>query len=138
MTSRGTEVVLATLLDSPDRWWYLHELARHLGRPASSLQKPLAALSAAGVILRRPDGNRVYYAPDPESPILPELRGLLRKTVGLLGILKAALRPLEDDIVVAFVHGSVARGNEASEKRFVTEPTSPEEEWLVVEHPELF
>ncbi len=114
LISRGTEEVIATLVENTERWWYLRELARHLGRSASSIEKPLAALVRAGVLRRRRDGNRVYYAPNPESPILPELRGLVRKTVGLVGIVKEALRPFEDRIAVAFVYGSVARGEEAA------------------------
>jgi hypothetical protein len=41
------------------------------------------------VLTVRKDGNRLYYIVDAGSPILPELRGLLAKTSGLVGVLRA-------------------------------------------------
>ena len=41
-----------------------------------------------------------------------ELKSLLMKTAGLTDVLRTALAPLADHIDVAFVHGSIARGNE--------------------------
>jgi predicted nucleotidyltransferase len=96
----------------PDRWWYLSDLAKHLEVSPSSLQRELALLSTAGILLRRRDGNRVYFQADSACPLLPELQGLLLKTVGLVDVLREELEPVTDRITWAFVYGSVARGEE--------------------------
>jgi uncharacterized protein len=107
ITSRTTQALLAATVLLPERRWYLSDLARHLGRRPSSLQEPLAALVAADILSRERDGNRVYFRANPDCPLLPELQGLLAKTVGLVGVLHNALDPLRDRLDVAFVHGSV-------------------------------
>jgi uncharacterized protein len=107
-------VLSATLLD-PDRWWYAADLARHLRLRPSSLQRELSALTGAGILRARREGRMVYYQPDPQCPILPELRGLMLKTAGLVDVLRDALAPLADRIDCAFVYGSIARGQERSD-----------------------
>jgi predicted nucleotidyltransferase len=67
-----------------------------------------------GILRRRRDGNRIYYSSDPACPFLGELRGILLKTVGLVDIVKEALEPFEDLIEVAFIYGSMARGEESA------------------------
>jgi predicted nucleotidyltransferase len=108
------ERILAIVLLRPEREWYRSELARELGVGASSLQRPLAALAASGIVRVRQDGNRVYYRAETESPLFPELRGLLAKTSGLVDVLKEALKPAGAKVRVALVYGSVASGEETS------------------------
>jgi len=109
------QAILAATLPRPSHWWYLADLARHLGVPSSSLQRELAALVESGVLRRRRDGNRVYFQPDPECPFMAELRGLIVKTAGLVDVVREALAPVADRIRWAFVYGSVARGEERSD-----------------------
>jgi predicted nucleotidyltransferase len=108
LLSKTTQGLLAATLLQPERSWYLSDLAKHLGRRPSSLQAPLACLATAGILRRHKDGNRVYYQANPECPFFPELQGLLAKTVGLVDVLRETLAPLEKQIAVAFVHGSIA------------------------------
>jgi predicted nucleotidyltransferase len=107
--------ILATTLMQPERWWYLSDLARHLGLHHASLQRELARLAGAEILLVRRDGNRVYYQANVDSPVYPELRGLLAKTAGIVDVLRDALLPHSNDIVAAFVFGSVASGTERAE-----------------------
>jgi predicted nucleotidyltransferase len=106
------QAVLATTLMDPAREWYLSDLARHLKVPPSSLQRELASLVEAGILRRRQDGNRAYYRAETESPIFGDLHGLLLRTAGLRDVLAASLKRFQDRIAVAFVYGSVARGDE--------------------------
>ena len=71
-------------------------------------------LAAAGVLISRRSGNRVYYQANKESPFYPELQGVLVKTSGLVWILKDGLEEFGERIAVAFVYGSVAIGEEVS------------------------
>lgn len=108
------ERILGITLLHPERAWYRSELARELEVAVSSLQRPLAALVEAGTLRSRQDGNRVYYQADTESPLFPELRGLLAKSSGLVDVLKEALKGFVPRIRFAFVYGSIASGAETS------------------------
>ena len=114
LINKTTQGLLAATVLQPDRCWYLSDLASHLRRRPSSLQTPLAALVSAGILSRRKEGNRVYFQANPDCPFLPELEGLMAKTVGLVEVLREALVPLTDRLDVAFVHGSVARSSEGA------------------------
>src|SRR5437764_82523 len=81
--------VLAETVLHPEREWYLSDLAAQLRVGPSSLQRTLKKLVRAGILRRREDGNRVYYRCDPACPILDELSGILRKTVGIAEPLRA-------------------------------------------------
>jgi len=107
--------ILATLLLYPEREWYFRDLAKHLGLQPSSLTRELRNLVTGGILRRREDGNRVYYQAEPACPFLPELRGLMLKTAGLVDVLRELLGPFESRIVSAFVYGSIARSEELSE-----------------------
>ncbi|MDY0166190.1 MAG: hypothetical protein RBS80_06575 [Thermoguttaceae bacterium] len=107
--------VLAATVMHPDRWWFHADLARHLGVPPSSLQRELQSLVEAGILIRREEGKHVYFKPDPNCPVLPELQGIMTKTLGLVDVLRAAMAPFQDAIRVAFVYGSIARSEELSE-----------------------
>ena len=68
----------------------------------------------AGILRCERDGNRVYYQPDPMCPFLKELQGVFVKTAGLADVLREALARFSGQIEVAFIHGSVALGQETS------------------------
>jgi predicted nucleotidyltransferase len=105
------EVLFAMLLH-PQKTWYLSQLSRHLHAAPSHLHRELAALVAAGILSRRVEGRQTYFAANPDCPLLPELTGLLRKTMGAPAVLAKALSPLRSKIRCAFIYGSLARGTE--------------------------
>jgi predicted nucleotidyltransferase len=106
-------VLSATLLQ-PGRWWFMSELARYLKTTPSSLQRELESLVTAGLLERRQDGRRNYVRANSASPLFADLRGLIEKTRGLVPALTAALKPLGGRIELAFLYGSIARGEEHS------------------------
>lgn len=107
--------VLGLIMNAPDRWWYLSELASALRISPSSLQRELDSLTAAAILLMRRDGRRTYYKANEESAIYPELRGLLRKTTGIAQEVASALAPLKQRTALALLYGSVARGEERAD-----------------------
>lgn len=107
-------VLSATLLQ-PKRWWFLTELAAHLGVTPSSLQREMELLAQAEILLHRKDGRRTYYKANPESPLYPELRGLMEKTTGIVPALKDLVNEFDEQIEIALLYGSVARGSERAE-----------------------
>lgn len=107
--------VLAATVMHPEKWWFLADLARHIGVPPSSLQREMDSLVQAGVLLRRQEGKQVYFKPDLNCPILGELQGIMTKTLGLVNVLRETLDSFKESIKVAFVYGSFARSEEISE-----------------------
>jgi DNA-binding transcriptional ArsR family regulator len=107
--------ILAALLVQPDKTWYVSELARRMGVPSSSLQRELRDLTAAGILKTHRQGRMVYFQANSDSPIFPDLRGLLLKTAGLVDVLAEVLKPLVAKMRIAFVYGSVASGSEQSD-----------------------
>jgi len=106
-------VLSATLLQ-PEHWWFMTELARHLNTTPSSLQRELESLVSVGLLLRRQNGRRTYFKANADSPLFRDLRGLLDKTSGIVPTLKSALTRFDERIELAFLYGSIARGEEHS------------------------
>lgn len=106
------QAVLTSTLLQPERWWYLSELARFVRTMPSSLQRELSSLVQAGILETRVEGRRVYFRAERRSPIFNDLSNLLEKTSGVATTLREALAPHTDGIKLAFLYGSVARGEE--------------------------
>ncbi len=104
--------VLSLLLLHPGTDYHVRELARQTHTAAGTLHKELARLAAAGLLLRKQQGNQVRYRANQLCPIFPELAGLLRKTTGAAEILTSALTPLQPPLALIF--GSVASGTETA------------------------
>jgi uncharacterized protein len=109
---RTRRAVLALLYGHADEEFYLREIIRAAGVGQGSMQRELEKLVGSGLVLRRAQGRQVYFRANSDSPVYKELRGLLLKTAGVADVLREALTPLAARIVVAFVYGSVARGDE--------------------------
>jgi len=92
---------------------HLRELQRRVGLSVGAVRQDLGKLAKMGLVTRRRDGNRVYFAANEKHPLRPEIRGLVLKTIGLADALARALK--HDGIRCAFVFGSVASGTEGAE-----------------------
>ncbi|MHB1816099.1 MAG: nucleotidyltransferase domain-containing protein [Steroidobacteraceae bacterium] len=104
--------VLSLLLLRPDESFYVREIGRLTGVPTGPLHRELKALAESGLLARSVSGNQVRYQASRDCPIFPELAGIFRKTAGLADVLRESLSPLGDEVVLAFVFGSVAQGKE--------------------------
>lgn len=104
------QAVMGLLLLRPDERFHLRQVVRLVGAGVGAVQRELKALVAMGVVLREQSGRQVYFQANRQSPIYPELQGLLLKTSGVAGVLRAVLAPVEMRIKAAAVFGSVAKG----------------------------
>jgi uncharacterized protein len=104
--------VLALLYGAPDETRFVRQIARQVDTSVGTVQRELNLLADAGLIKRSTVGNQVFYQANQEHPEYPELRALLAKTAGVFQMLKTALASLSSRIDLAFVYGSVARGEE--------------------------
>ena len=83
------------------------DLAARAGTSLGGAHKEVERLEAAGLVRSTRVGRTRLVEPDQTSPLYPELRGLLVKTVGPVPLLRAALSDI-DGISEAFVYGSWA------------------------------
>ncbi|HAM44951.1 MAG TPA: ArsR family transcriptional regulator [Propionibacteriaceae bacterium] len=102
--------ILGWLLGHSDESFYLRQIVRSTGAALGAAQRELEQLTGAGLLLRTVQGQQVYFQANREAPIFPELQGLFAKTAGLTNLLREALAPLGERVLVAFVFGSAARG----------------------------
>lgn len=106
--------VLTLLYGQAHRSFYLTEIVRRTGAGRGAVQRELTRLTHAGLLTRTPDGQQVYFRANEKAPAFLELKGLIRKTSGIVEVLRAALEPLAGRIEAAVVYGSVARGDETA------------------------
>lgn len=105
--------LLAVLCMHAGQWFHLRELER-LTAAASvgSIKKELDQLVSVGLLKVRKVGNQTQFCANEHHPVYPELSGLIRKSIGLVDVLRTALTPIATQIQVAFVFGSMAQGTE--------------------------
>jgi len=103
--------ILALFLLSPDRKFYVRELARKIGGNINSVRRELQKLESIGLLKSERVGNLKYYVVDKKMPIYQELKSIFLKTEGLGKVIKENLSGL-GEVKLAFIYGSFARGEE--------------------------
>jgi len=104
--------ILGLLFSHTRETFYLRQIVRASGYGLGPVQRELKLLADAGIIRRAVRGRQVYFQANPECPIFPELKSLMIKTTGIGDILRVALAPIAGQIKIAFIYGSLARGEE--------------------------
>lgn len=99
--------ILAAVLLNPDQEESLTGLARRADGSLAAVQREVDRLERAGVVRSRKMGNTRLVGATPDSPLEPELSGLVLKAFGPTIVLSAALRAVPD-VSRAFVFGSWA------------------------------
>ena len=92
---------------------YMREIERISGFAIGTIQGELKKLSNLDLVLKEIDGNRTYYRANKNHPLYDDIHNMVRKTTGLVDVLKKALDA--KNIKFAFVFGSFARGEENAE-----------------------
>ena len=110
LSSRARAEIFRLLLSGTREELHVREIERRSGLNDSTLRQELRKLVRLDLVQSRKDSNRVYYRAKSENPLYPEIYNLVLKTSGLSDVLESALR--DKRIRVAFVFGSVARGEE--------------------------
>lgn len=110
---KSRRAVLGLLYGHADQSFYVRQIVRSVGLGQGTVQRELARLAAAGILSQRHEGNQVYFQANPQSPVFPELKSLVVKTMGVGDVLQFGLQKLASRINVAFVYGSLASGKES-------------------------
>ena len=112
--SKVQQRVLGIFFSQPSARYQLSQIIALANSGRGAVQRELERLLRAGILHQSVVGGRKLYEANRQSPIFEELRSLILKTVGLLEPLTKALQPLSKKIEVAFVYGSVAKGEDSA------------------------
>ena len=112
LSSRARAEIFRLLLSGTGGELHVREIERRSGLNDSTIRQELRKLVRLDLVQSRRDSNRVYYRAKTENPLYPEICNLVIKTSGLADALKSAL--VDKRIRVAFVFGSIARGDETA------------------------
>ncbi len=113
ITSKAKRSVLRLILMNPDRTFYIREIARLTGEPLNAVRRELGYLEKAELVKSHREGTLKHYSVNKEFPFYTELKKIIYATVGLGDYLTAKL-PNPEQIELAFIYGSVARGEETA------------------------
>lgn len=106
--------VLGLLFGQPDRDFQMTEVIELAGSGRGAVQRELERLTEAGLLVANINRGRKTYQVNRDAPIFTELYSIIVKTVGLIDPLKTALIRYRNKIDVAFVYGSVAKGEDTA------------------------
>ncbi|HEX6097823.1 MAG TPA: nucleotidyltransferase domain-containing protein [Thermoanaerobaculia bacterium] len=113
--SRTQQRVLGILYGDPDRSCFATEIFERARAGRGAVQRELERLADSGLVSVTRVGNQKHYRANPNAPIFSELRSIILKTSGLAQPVADAIAPLAKKIDVAFIYGSVARGEAHAE-----------------------
>lgn len=112
LLGKTRRAVFALLFCHSDQPYYLRQIARAVGAGQGAVQRELARLVRAGLVVRTRQGSQVFFQANREAPVFEELRGLMVKTAGVADVLRAVLTDVSNRIEAAFIYGSMAQGTE--------------------------
>ena len=110
--SRVRDRILLEFFLRPGTRLHVREMARRVGASPPAVSEELRRLAELGVLRTEPVGRSLVYFVDERSPLVPELRGLVQKTIGVPALLQQALDGLEG-VEGAYIFGSHASGRES-------------------------
>ena len=99
--------VLGVLFCNHERSFAASEIISLAGTSAASVERELARLESADLVLVRRVANHKHFQANNAAPTFNELRMLVLKTSGVADVLRVALANKEKKIRAAFVYGPV-------------------------------
>jgi predicted nucleotidyltransferase len=106
--------VLGLLYGNPEQSFYANEIVRLADMGRGTVRRELERLVSAGLLSVTRTGNQHHYKANPENPVYQELLAIVRKTFGIADVIQAELVPVNEQIDLAFIYGSVARGEDTA------------------------
>lgn len=107
--SRVRARLLGWVFTHPGEQFSVRQLAAAVGEDPTQVSRELSRLQEIGIVLGRREGQQKFFSQDPACAIRAELEGLILKTVGAAGLIRAALKKIPG-VELAFLYGSFAKG----------------------------
>ncbi|MDP2913010.1 MAG: nucleotidyltransferase domain-containing protein [Candidatus Omnitrophota bacterium] len=111
--SKTTRKILALLFSNPEDRFYMRQLERMTGEPVSAVRRDLKRLESAGLLLSQEEAMVKYFWVNKRNPIYEEIKKIIFKTVAVGDAIKGFIKKMKG-VKVAFIYGSVTRGEENS------------------------
>jgi len=112
--SRIRAKVLAWFYMHPDESYFVRQIANILKEDSTNLSRELSSLEKVGILSSVRQGNLKYFQASKNCSFFNELKGLVLKTIGVIGELKSSLEKFPE-IKFAFIYGSYAKGEEKAD-----------------------
>lgn len=113
LSSRTRAEIFRLLYGPAEEELHIREIERRTGLNDRTIRQEIAKLLKLDLVLDRKDSNRIYYRANKSNPLYPDIRNLVFKSIGLVDILKVALK--DQRIQISFIFGSLSEGKETSE-----------------------
>lgn len=113
LSSKVRADVFRLLFGIDDESLHMREIERRSGCAIGTIQTELKKMLRLNLVLKRKDGNRLYYRANKAHQLYADIRSIVLKTNGLAELVYKALKN-EPAIKIAFVFGSFARNAEKS------------------------
>lgn len=110
LLGQSRAALLALLFEYPDESFQSRQLARYAGISPGTVHRELGTLVELGLVLREAEETAVRFRANEAASIYPELKALLAKTAGAAQLLRDGLTALGEAVQIAFIYGSVAKG----------------------------
>jgi len=103
--------IILLFIYNPNKSYYINEVARMVKTSAGTARRELEKLSKDGLLTKRSESkNRVYYCLNKANPLLPEIKTLVDKTIGIKYLLQKELKQ-DKKIDFAFLFGSYVKND---------------------------
>jgi len=112
--SRIRAKILGWLFTHPDESFFVRQIALILKEDPTNVSREMAKLEELGILRSKRNGNLKHFQTNQECPFFEELKGLVLKTSGVAGRIRASLERLAG-IEYAFIYGSYAKGEEKAD-----------------------
>lgn len=106
--------VLGLLYGQPEKSFYTNDIVRRADMGRGTVRRELQRLLAAELLVVSREGNQHHYRANAASPVYEELVAIVKKTFGIVDVIRTSLSPLFEQIDQAFIYGSVAKGEETA------------------------
>jgi predicted nucleotidyltransferase len=105
--------LLSLFFGRPDEEFYVREIEKILQEDVGNISRELKNLEGIGLLVSRKKGNLKYYLLDRKFPLHDELRSIILKTRGAVGVLQGVLSGVKG-VEFSFIFGSFATGMETA------------------------
>ncbi|MFV0543047.1 MAG: nucleotidyltransferase domain-containing protein [Marinicella pacifica] len=113
--TKTQQKVLGILYGQTEQSFYLNELVKLVDMGKGTVRRELDKLTSAGLLTVRKQGNQMHFQANSDNPIFHELKGIVKKTFGVMGVVESALKDILPDALYVFIYGSVAKDREHAE-----------------------
>ncbi|MDP6650885.1 MAG: winged helix-turn-helix domain-containing protein, partial [Gammaproteobacteria bacterium] len=104
--------VLGLIYGNPEQSFYANEVVRSANMGRGTVRRELERLASAGLLNVTKAGNQLHYQANSDNPIYEDLVSIIRKTSALVDVLSSSLKPIEQQIQLAFVYDSIPKARQ--------------------------